>query len=315
MEGITYWPFRQALNRCFPGCGVYYTPFIAATSTHSFKTREKKEIDPANNEGLHVIPQILTNDAGAFLWAAGRIGVSGYREVNFILGCPSPTVVTHGKGAGFLADTGKLDRFFDAVFSGMGQEMKISVKTRIGMESEDEAESLMEVFNRYPISKLIVHPRLRKDFYKGEVRLHVFEKICALTEIPVIFNGDVFTPEDAWRIAAAFPGISGIMIGRGALMNPSLFRELAGGEPASEAELKEFHDTLLELWQLDIPDFSGVIGKMKELLYYLGPSFANSAGAMKKIRKSRRKEEYLAAAEELFTNCRLLPRDERTWRP
>ena len=315
MEGITYWPQRRALSAFFPGCDRYYTPFIAVNSTHSFKTREKKELYPGNNAGIFVVPQLLTNDADAFLWAADAIRSSGYKEMNFNLGCPSPTVVTHGKGAGFLMDPEKLDRFFETVFSKMAPDILLSVKTRLGMEDEEEAEALLTVYNRYPIDRLIVHPRLRKDYYKGRVRLDAFGDLLTSSRHPVIYNGDIFTTKDAEAVRKAFPGIRGVMCGRGLLMNPSLARELKGGEPFTKSELKGYHDLLIDFWLADIPEFSGVIGKMKEIWHYLGPAFRESEKRLKKIRKSRRKEEYLAAVEELFLGCDLLAPEERTWRP
>lgn len=315
MEGITLWPLRRAYAECFPGTACSYTPFIAANSTHSFKTREKKEIDPKHNEGLVCIPQILTNNPEAFIWAAGEIAEKGYGEVNFNLGCPSATVVTHGKGAGFLKDPDRLDRFFDDIFRTIGDGIRISVKTRIGVEEEKEAEKLTEIFNRYPIVKLIVHPRLRSDFYKGKPRMESFGLFYERIRHPLVYNGDIFTKEDAERISSEYPLLEGIMVGRGLLMNPSLAREMRGGAAFSKKELKVWHDRLLELMLQDIPEFSGVIGKMKEIWYYLAPVFRDEGKCVRRIKKSRTREEYTLAVNDLFMSAPLLDPVERTWRP
>ena len=313
MEGIALWPMRRAHAECFGGVDRYYTPFIAANSTRSFKTREKKEIDPLHNEGLDVVPQILTNDAGAFLWAAAEIGAGGYPEVDFNLGCPSPTVVTHGKGAGFLKDQERLDRFFDAVFEGMKDKTfpKISVKTRIGFEREEEASGIAAILGRYPFSRVIIHPRLRTDYYGGKPRMEVFSRIFESCPHPVVYNGDLTAPEDVKELLRQYPGLAGVMIGRGLLANPSLARELAGGEPFSAEELRRYHDTLLDYWLADIPEFSGVVGKMKELWHYMGPLFPDGKKQLKKIRKSGKEQEYRAAVSALFDSCGPLPPEER----
>ena len=330
LEGITGYPFRRAHARCFPGADRYFTPFIAANGTHSFKTREKKEIDPAHNAGLRVIPQILTNDAEAFLWAAGEMKERGYDEVNLNLGCPSPTVVTRRKGAGFLGEPEKLDRFFEAVFEGLAQQdVRISVKTRIGMASEAETGELIEIYNRYPLAEVIVHPRLRTDFYKGEPRMESFERFYAELCHPVLYNGDVRTARDAGELRRRFPKLRGIMIGRGLLMDPALIREIRGAEAAfgreeaespaggelTRGELRHFHDEVLAGWMSDMDEWPNVIGKMKELWYYMGPLFADGGRELKKIRKARQEAEYRAAVDMLFSRRELIPAGERTWRP
>ena len=111
------------------------------------------------------MPQILTNRAEDFIWAAGEMKARGYREVNLNLGCPSGTVVSKYKGAGFLARQEALNRFLDQIFQEV--DLEISVKTRIGIAAPEEFPELMEIFNRYPIRELTVHPRLRTDFYKN----------------------------------------------------------------------------------------------------------------------------------------------------
>ncbi len=314
MEGITGWPLRRAHAEAFPGISRYYTPFIAANSTHSFKTREKKEIDPSHNEGLSAVPQILTNDADAFLWAAGEIGALGYPEVNFNLGCPSPTVVTHGKGAGFLRDPERLDRFFDRVFEGMSgvSAPRVSVKTRIGFESEEEAAGIAAVMGRYPFCRVIVHPRLRTDYYGGSPRMDVFSLFYENCPHPLVYNGDLVTAAGVQELLGRYPGLDGVMIGRGLLMNPSLAGELRGGDPFGAEELRRYHDRILQLWLSDIPEFSGVIGKMKELWHYMGPLFRDGEKHLKKIRKARKEREYRAAVDDLFASCGILPPGERT---
>ena len=135
MEGITGYIFRNACHKYLYHMDKYFTPFITPTQTRKFKTREVEDVLPEHNQDMYVVPQILTNKADDFIWAARELEKMGYREINLNLGCPSGTVVAKKKGSGFLADQEQLDIFFGQVFSQL--DMKISVKTRIGKDSPD----------------------------------------------------------------------------------------------------------------------------------------------------------------------------------
>ena len=113
MEGITGFLFRQLHHQYFPGVDRYYIPFLSPTQDHTFTPRELREVLPENNQGLEVVPQLLTKSPEDFLWAAGELSAMGYQTVNLNLGCPSGTVVAKGKGAGMLRCPEDLDRFLD----------------------------------------------------------------------------------------------------------------------------------------------------------------------------------------------------------
>ena len=164
LEGITNHIYRKALYECFGGFDKYFIPFIRAKQNLNFSGREKKDIDPENNQGMYAVPQILTRNAEDFLRTASQLAGLGYREINLNLGCPSKTVVTKGCGAGFLERPDELERFLDHIFA--NTDLKISIKTRLGMDDAEEFEDLLEIYNRFPLEELIVHPRVQKDFYK-----------------------------------------------------------------------------------------------------------------------------------------------------
>ena len=156
MEGITGFLFRQLHHQYFPGVDRYYIPFLSPTQDHTFTPRELREVLPENNQGLEVVPQLLTKSPEDFLWAAGELSAMGYQTVNLNLGCPSGTVVAKGKGAGMLRCPEDLERFLDTVFS--RAPCAVSVKTRLGLSDAAEFGPILEIYNRYPISELIVHP-------------------------------------------------------------------------------------------------------------------------------------------------------------
>ena len=305
MEGITDFSWRMAHSRHFSGTDRYYSPFIAANRTLSMKTREKKDVAPENNSGVLLVPQILTNQADVFVWAAKEMALRGWKTVNLNLGCPSATVFTHGKGAGFLSDPERLDAFFEEVFSLLPADIRVSVKTRIGIEDSEEAGALIAVFNRYPIDELIVHPRLRKDFYIGEVDLDTWQRFTEEYHGDLTYNGDIRTGADAESLKKRFPGLSRIMTGRGLIADPSLARRISGGPALTKEELFAFHDDVFERRMEDLRDFRNVEGKMKEMWYYMGVLFEGAEGYLKKIRKAGSSLEYRAAVRRLFSQCDL----------
>ena len=165
MEGVTGDLFRQAQRQTFPAADSYYTPFLSPTANRTFSPRELREIEPAHNAGIRVVPQLMGHCAEDFLWMAGQLADMGYDEVNLNFGCPAGTVVAKGKGSGFLREPEAMIRFLDEIFSA-DLPIAISVKTRLGWASEDEFDRLVDVYNRFPMKRLTVHPRLKSDHYK-----------------------------------------------------------------------------------------------------------------------------------------------------
>lgn len=305
LEGITGWVYRSTHHAMFPGADTYYSPFWAPTVDCPLAGRGLTDVLPENNEGVPLIPQLLTNQAEAFLPAAAMLRDMGYQEVNLNLGCPSGTVVSKKKGSGFLSLPQQLDEFFDTVFSSL--DIKLSVKTRVGLQSPEEWPALLEIFNRYPIHELIIHPRIRKDFYKGEIRTDTFRYTVEHTTLPLCYNGDLNSPADCAVFAQAYPYVSHIMLGRGLVANPALARQLKGGPALSRAELKDFHDRLIDGYRRTLSGDWPVLGKMKELWFYMGAMFQNPEKPLKAMRKAKNLQDYTFAAEALFRDCELLP--------
>ena len=189
LEGITNHIYRKALYQCFGGFDKYFIPFIRAKQNLNFSGREKKDISPENNQGMYAVPQILTKNADDFLQTANQLREYGYQEVNLNLGCPSRTVVTKGRGAGFLDEPQKLDCFLDAVFEKC--DLEISIKTRIGMEDPEEFETILPIYNKYPLKELIIHPRVQKEFYKNTPKLDTYAWAVEHSQHPLCYNGDI----------------------------------------------------------------------------------------------------------------------------
>ena len=337
LEGVTGYIFRNALKEYFPGTDRYFTPFIVPDQRHALRKRELRDILPENNQVKELVPQILTSDPVRFVETAKALAEYGYEEVNLNLGCPSGTVVAGGRGAGMLADVDRLDCFLDQIFR--DTDLRISVKTRIGMEHPEEGYTLMKIYNQYPISEVIIHPRTRKEFYKGEPHLDVFGELLAMSKHPVCYNGNLFTVRDYEQFRARFPQVERVMIGRGVLADPGLMRRLKSlehaqktGEDASrkengieqpgseiyrtgKQELRAFHDTIFRQYREIFDEDKNAIFHMKELWSYLMHSFEGSESYAKKIRKTSSLNEYRCEVGNLFRVCDLYPDGPVQWRP
>ena len=302
MEGITGYIFRLAFQKYFPAPEKYFTPFISPDINKILRNKERRDILPENNIGMKVVPQILTNRADYFLMAADYLKEFGYTEVNLNLGCPSGTVVAKGKGSGFLDRPEELTRFFDEVFEKCN--VAVSVKTRIGRGDTAGWEKLLQIYEKYPMKELTVHPRIQKDFYKGQVRPEAFATAYDGWKGDLCYNGDIFTKEDYELLTARFPKLSAVMLGRGLLRDPYLIGRLRGEklpeEKVRRETIREFHEQLVNEYREVLSCDRDLIYKMKELWFYLLDSFAENEKARKRIRKCEKLSEYKMITDELF---------------
>lgn len=303
LEGITGYLYRNAFQEFFgEEVDRYFTPFIATAHEGTVKNRSLKDIMPENNRGIALVPQILGNNAPDFISLSKQLRELGYKEVNLNLGCPYGTVVSKGKGAGFLAKKEELKEFLSEIYSAGITE--ISIKTRIGKDSPEEFEELLDLYNQFPVKELIIHPRIQLDFYKNKPNMAVFEQALIKSRNPICYNGDIFTVEDYRKFHEKYPQTDKIMIGRGLLVNPALLRVIQGGKALEKKELKGFHDRLYT-------DYSKVMGdkntlfKMKELWNYFRYLFPEGDKELKKVRKAQRSADYEAAVRELFAVCEI----------
>lgn len=304
MEGLTGWRWRQVHRQIFGGADLYFTPFLSPNANCNFQTKEKEEIDPVLNEGLPLVPQILTNQPEYFLWAAEECRRRGYFHVNLNLGCPSGTVTGKKKGSGLLREEPLLRALLDGIFAGLPGEMQVSVKTRTGWDNDENWPRLLELFGDYPIARLIVHPRLRTQFYKGEADRVLFEWTAGHTALPLCYNGDLTTPEELCAMSARYPDCP-LMVGRGLMADPALLRRAKGGPAATVEELHSFHDRLYGLYRRDFSGDVPVLHHMREMWNHLSQPFQDTDELLRRVRKARSCHEYEQAVEIFFAFAQL----------
>ncbi|MGL6201290.1 MAG: tRNA dihydrouridine synthase [Lachnospiraceae bacterium] len=304
MEGIGRYIYRNAYHAYFYPMDKYFTPFLSPNQNKTLKTRDMQDALPENNSSGYIVPQILTSHAEDFIEMARRLEQLGYGEVNLNLGCPSPTVVTKGKGAGFLARPEELDRFLDRIFQGL--EMKISVKTRLGKENPEEFRKLLDIYNRYPLEELIVHPRMLTDYYNNKPNYDMFEVALRESENPLCYNGDIFTAADFETLKLRFPENDTIMLGRGILRNPMLPEELTGVKQQDKIRLRKFHDAIYHKYNEILPGGHTVLFKMKEIWFHMIDLFEDASVYGKKIKKAQKPDGYERIIDRLFEEKNLI---------
>lgn len=309
MEGLTTYTFRSAWHKHYGGADKYFTPFIANRHMNS---REKNDILPEHNTGMETVPQILTNRADVFLELAGELSAYGYKTVNLNLGCPSGTVVSRGRGAGFLGTPQELERFLDEIFEKC--PLRISVKTRIGMKASSEWERLLGIYAKFPMEELIIHPRLQGEGYGGTPHLEAFAEAAEGLSVPLCYNGDIVSEASFQKLLSVFPAVDTVMIGRGILQNPGLLTQLKAenccpddNTAAQLATLRAFHDEVLEGYLKIMSGDANTLYKMKDLWTFLSRSFEDADRYVKKIRKAARIAEYQIAVDGLLRECRYRP--------
>lgn len=298
MEGITGFIYRNSYEKFFGGIDKYFAPFVVPNSSKSLKTKELRDVLPENNKGINLVPQILTNDSEGFILTAKKLKDLGYNEINLNLGCPSGTVVGKKRGAGFLAHREELDKFLEEIFK--IDHMKISIKTRLGMDKSEEFYELIKIYNKYPMEELIIHPRTRQDFYGNKPNLEVFKDAISLSKNTVCYNGDIFTLEDHNKLVEEFKEVDKIMLGRGILANPALMNEILNNEFMDKNVLKEFHDEIFSKYREVFNEDRNAMFRMKELWGYMIYMFSNNKKYAKKIKKAQKVVDYNQAVTSLF---------------
>lgn len=302
MEGLTDRVWRQAHQKwfAFPGAPArYYAPFISPPENRVLIKKKMAELAPAANPGAPVIPQLLAKDGELAAWMIGELRGMGYTEVNLNFGCPSGTVTAKGKGSGMLRDPAKLDAFLAAVFA--NAEGPISVKTRLGVEKPEEFAAILEIYNRYPICELTIHPRVMRQLYRGQADRTAFAAALPACTMPVCYNGDITTVAQLQELEASFPALSGVMIGRGIIAGPALLRKACGGAPASQEELRGYLADLYRGYTELFGAAGCAVSRMKGHWFYLIHKFEGAEKLEKQLRKAREPWEYEVVINQIFT--------------
>ena len=174
------------------------------------------------------------------------------------------------------------------------------------MEDPEEFETILPIYNKYPLKELIIHPRVQKEFYKNTPKFDTYAWAVEHSEHPLCYNGDICSVEDMEQLKIRFPQTDTVMMGRGVLADPALGRKLKGGSAATIEELKKFHDVLYAAYCEEMSGDRTILYKMKEMWFYLHPIFTDGRKYFKKIKKCEKCVVYESVVKELFLKENIL---------
>lgn len=320
LHGVTNRIFRESYFRHFGGFDGAMAPFILAVPSSKLKPNHFKDLLPgpaAEASGdaqgaaarLPLVPQLLGNEAAAFVETAQVLAGLGYGEIDWNLGCPHPMVANKERGSGLLPFPDRIAKLLDAACALPG--IAISVKLRLGRSDPLDIERLMPVLNGYPLARVIIHPRLGTQMYRGEVDLEGFARAAGLCSHTVVYNGDIVDRASYEALASRFPGVHEWMIGRGTLRNPFLAEEIKAGKARGavgddaagddrSARLRAWHEELYRSYRAALSGPAHVLDKMKEVWGYLGASFPERPRQLERLSRAKTLEAYEAAAAQLL---------------
>jgi len=302
LQGYTDFRFRNAFQRYFGGVDQYIAPYIRLSVEMAIKPATERDIIPANNQSLNLIPQILTKDADEFIFVAGYVKKLGYGELNWNLGCPYPMVAKRGMGSGLMSMPDKIDEILSKVFD--GTDIHVSVKMRLGYESPDEILRVLSVLEKYKLASIIIHPRIGKQLYKGDVDLDAFERCVGQTNHTIFYNGDITSVGNFRKLKNRFPAINHWMIGRGLIADPflpSMIKTDTNVYPENRNEVfSSFHDTLFSSYEEALSGSRHILLKMYYFWEYFIQSFPDSHKGLKKIKKCQNIKTYREVVKQII---------------
>jgi tRNA-dihydrouridine synthase len=311
-QGITDAPFRNVFKKHFGGIDKYYTPFFTGIQKDHAKNLQVEEIDPTCNDVETLTPQILSTDAEEILRFASQCKELGYKEINLNMGCPFPRVANKKRGSGLLPYPEKIEAMLNAVFERI--DLNFSIKCRLGYFDPDEIVPVIDIFNQYPLSELIIHPRIGKQLYKGEADVKRFAELIPMIKAPLVYNGDIVSVDSFERIRKQVQPVNEFMLGRGLLANPFLAEEIKKNgefnefsEPVRQKK-DRLHAYVMDLYEDRLRHAGGspkVLGRMKELWSYLMYSFDEPQDIWRKIKKINALKEYEEAVDAVFQERRI----------
>lgn len=241
MQGYTDSAYRQIHARYAGGIDTYYTPFIR-WEKGDVRNKDIAGILSTNNEGLHLVPQIICGTTDDFNRLTDIIAERGYSEIDINMGCPAPMQTKLRRGSGILPHPDIVSALAKEI--GRRTDIRYSVKMRLGFEDKNDWRQLLPILNDTPLHHITIHPRIGTQMYKGNVDMESFAEFADACRQPLIYNGDLLTLDQIRQMESHYPTLSGIMIGRGLLARPTLATEYRNGTEMSPSERRQ---TLLRM--------------------------------------------------------------------
>ena len=298
LQGYTDCLYRRIHHDTTGGVDAYFTPFVRYDNG-VIRNRDVRDLLPDRNVGVPVVPQVIASDASELEPLLDWLQHLGYERVDLNMGCPFPLQTGRGRGAALLQRISSVAAMMSLLAS--RKEMRVSVKMRCGMSDIAEGVDVAEMLNDFPVEMVTVHARLGVQQYKGTVNEEAFQMMMDVLHHPVVFNGDIVSVDDITRVVSRWPGLYGVMVGRGLLARPTLALEWRQGVSLSPAEVLDIalqmHDRLFDDACRLLNDDNQVLARMRAFWEYQKPLVDKKV--YKRLMKTTSLRNYAAAVRTL----------------
>ena len=300
MAGLTDSVFRRLIKR-LGGCGLVMTEFTSAEGLTRNSLKSKRMLF-YHEEERPVTAQLFGAEPSRLAEATRMVEDLGFDAIDLNLGCPAKKVVKACGGSALLRETKLLEEILKTIRA--ATSLPFTIKIRAGWsETEIVSVQVGKMAEDIGINAIAFHPRTRVQGFSGHSDWNLIGELKAALKIPVIGNGDIVTPEDAFRMKRE-TGCDGVMIGRGALSNPWIFRqihELENGLAPTQPDVAAKYHLIKSYFQLLFEEETpGAIGKMKQFASWFTHAIPYGAALRKSIYESQTESEVMDRIEEFF---------------
>jgi nifR3 family TIM-barrel protein len=310
MAGLTDSVFRRLIKR-LGGCGLVMTEFTSAEGLTRNSLKSKRMLF-YHEEERPVTAQLFGAEPSRLAEATRMVEDLGFDAIDLNLGCPAKKVVKACGGSALLRETKLLEEILKTIRA--ATTLPFTIKIRAGWsETEIVSVQVGKMAEDLGINAIAFHPRTRVQGFSGHSDWDLIGQLKAALKIPVIGNGDIVTPEDAFRMKRE-TGCDGVMIGRGALSNPWIFRqihELENGLPTTQPDVAAKYQLIKSYFQLLFEEETpGAIGKMKQFASWFTHAIPYGAALRKSIYESQTESEVMERIEEFFRIALVVPESD-----
>ena len=308
MQDVTDLRFMRLISG-YGNADVYFTEY--------FRVLPDSRLDPQilasitqNPTGRPVIAQMIGNDIAALVRTARELEQYPVAAIDLNLGCPVPIVYRKCAGGGLLRDPDRIDRILGALREAIA--IPFTVKTRIGFDDTAVFDELLPIFARHSLDLLTVHARTVKEMYRSAPRYDFIARAVAALACPVLANGNIYSAEKAGEVLA-LTGARGLMIGRGVIRNPWLFRQIREqrrGAPVfcpTGRDVLEYVHALYEAVSTPGIRESAQINNMKKYMNFIGLGVEPTGEFLHQIRRATTRADFFTLCREFLDHDEPMP--------